>query len=448
MHFKSEEVQILKKQKEKERCVMKKNLKRLAALGLCVAMGATMLAGCGGKDSEKSKDGKVELTMAVWDSDQQPVMEKMAEAYTKANPNVTVKTQLTTWTEYWTKLEAGATSGSAADIITMNVLHVEEYAEAGILMDLTEAEKKSDLKVHDNFPAPLVDGYTVDGKLYGIPKDFDTNAVFYNKEIFDKAGVEYPQDGWTFEEFKATAEKIKAANLPGVYACPVNRNSGQTTFDATIFANGGYILNEDNTATGWDDPKTIGGIQPWLDFVTEGLSPTLEQMTNTDPDSMFQGGQAAMYLSGNYMIPSYNKTLEGKYGIVSRPTFNGKNTDIINGLAFSVSANTKHPEEATDFALWLGSEEAQKIQAEAGVVISARNDCQEIYPTTHTDLNLQVFLDNVENAELLPHCKVTSELSQVEKTYMEKAWMGEITLEEACKSIKSEADAILDKMNK
>lgn len=214
---------------------MKKNLKRLAALGLCVAMGATMLAGCGGKDSGKSKDGKVELTMAVWDSDQQPVMEEMAAAYTKANPNVTVKTQLTTWTEYWTKLEAGATSGSAADIITMNVLHVEEYAEAGILMDLTEAEKKSDLKVHENFPAPLVDGYTVDGKLYGIPKDFDTNAVFYNKEIFDKAGVEYPKDGWTFEEFKATAEKIKAANIPGVYACPVNRNSGQTTFDATIF---------------------------------------------------------------------------------------------------------------------------------------------------------------------------------------------------------------------
>lgn len=427
---------------------MKKNLKRLAALGLCVAMGATMLVGCGSKDGGKSKDGKVELTMAVWDSDQEPVMKKMAEAYTKEHPNVTVKTQLTTWTEYWTKLEASATSGSAADIITMNVMHVEEYAEAGILMDLTDAEKKSDLKINDNFPAPLVDGYTVDGKLYGIPKDFDTNAVFYNKEIFDKAGVEYPKDGWTFEEFKATAEKIKAANLPGVYACPVNRNSGQTTYDATIVANGGYILNEDNTETGWDDPATIGGIQPWLDFVTEGLSPTLEQMTNTDPDSMFQGGQAAMYLSGNYMIPSYNKTLEGKYGIVSRPTFNGKNTDIINGLAFSVSANTKNPEEATDFALWLGSEEAQKIQAESGVVISARNDCQEIYPTTHPDLNLQVFLDNAENATLLPHCKVSSELGQVEKTYLEKAWMGEITLEEACKSIKPEADAILDKMNK
>lgn len=83
--------------------------------------------------------------------------------------------------------------------------------------------------------------------------------------------------------------------------------------------------------------------------------------------------------------------MEGKFGIVSRPTFNGKNTDIINGLAFSVSAFTKHPEEAADFALWLGSEEAQKIQGESGVVISARNDCQELYLDTHKDLNLQVF---------------------------------------------------------
>lgn len=75
------------------------------------------------------------------------------------------------------------------------------------------------------------------------------------------------------------------------------------------------------------------------------------------------------------MIPSYNKTLEGKYGIVKRPSFNGVDKDIINGLAFSVSANTKHPEEAKDFALWLGSKEAQEIQGKSGTVISARNDC-------------------------------------------------------------------------
>lgn len=171
----------------------------------------------------------------------------MAEAYNKEHPNVHVTTQLTTWSEYWTKLEASATGGSAPDIITMNVLHVEEYADAGILLDLTDAEKESDLKVNENFPAPLVDGYTVDGKLYGIPKDFDTNAVFYNKEIFDKAGVEYPSDNMTFEDFKAKCEELKNAGLPeGTYPTAVNRNSGQTTYDASVFANGGYFLSEGN----------------------------------------------------------------------------------------------------------------------------------------------------------------------------------------------------------
>ncbi len=427
---------------------MKKNLKRLAALGLCVAMGSTMLVGCGGGKEGKSKDGKVELVMSVWDSDQQPVMEKMGEAYTKEHPDVTIKTQLTTWTEYWTKLEASATGGSAPDIITMNVLKVEEYADAGILMDLTEAEKKSDLKVHENFPAPLVEGYTIDGKLYGIPKDFDTNAVFYNKEIFDKAGVAYPQEGWTFEDFRKTCEDLKAAGLDeGVFPTAINRNSGQTTYDAAVFANDGYFLSEGNEKSGWGEQATIDAIKPWLQLVLDGLSPTLQQMSDTDPDSMFQGGQLAMYFSGNYMIPSYNKTLEGKYGIAKRPTFNGKDTDIINGLAFSVSANTKHPEEATDFALWLGSEEAQKIQGEAGVCISARNDCQQYFVDANEGLNCEIFLENVKNSELLPHCKVTSELGRVEKEYLEPVWQGKADLTEACKKIAEEQNAILDKMN-
>lgn len=74
---------------------MKKRFGKLAAVGLTVALGAGLLAGCGGS-SEGGKDGKVELVMSVWDSDQEPIMKKMAEAYSKENPNVTVKTQLTT----------------------------------------------------------------------------------------------------------------------------------------------------------------------------------------------------------------------------------------------------------------------------------------------------------------------------------------------------------------
>ena len=89
----------------------------------------------------------------------------------------------------------------------------------------------------------------------------------------------------------------------------------------------------------------------------------------------------------------YDKTLKAKYGIAKRLTYNGKDTDIINGLAFSVSANTNIREEATDFALWLGSEEAQKINGEAGVCISARNDCQQYFvDAIQSAFNRQIFL--------------------------------------------------------
>lgn len=424
---------------------MKNHVKKLIAIGLVTGLSVSVLAGCGG--SQPDSNGKVELIMSVWDSDQEPVMKELCEKYSETHENVVIKTQLSPWSEYWTKLEASATGSAAPDIITMNVLHVEEYADAGILMDLTDAEAKSDLHINENFPQPLVEGYIVDDRLYGIPKDFDTNAIFYNKELFDAANVAYPEDGMTFEQFRAKCEELKDKLPKGVYPTAVNRNSGQTTYNASIYANGGYVLNADNTKSGWDNPKTIEAVQPWLDLVLDGLSPTLEQMNDTDPDSMFQGGRLAMYLSGNYMIPSYNKTLEGKFDVVQRPSVNGKFTDIINGLAFSVSANTKYPNEAVDFALWLGSKEAQEIQGKSGTVISARNDCQDLYLDTYPDLNLKIFMENVKDSELLPHCKVTSELGNVSKDFFDQAWRGEISLAEAGKKAAEAQNAVLDKMN-
>ena len=239
---------------------MKKNLTKLMALGLVVVMGATAAVGCGSKDSgSKTKDGKTKLTMALWDETQQKVMQKMIDKYEEENPNVTVETQLSTWSEYWTKLEASATGNDACDIMWMNILHVEEYVEAGILKDLSKVGENLDMET--NFPAALADGYTIDGKLYAIPKDFDTNGLFYNKELFDKAGLAYPTDDWTMEDFWAACEALDAADLgEGVYPTAVNYNSGQTNYNATIIANGGYVYNDDYTATGYSDPKTVEGI--------------------------------------------------------------------------------------------------------------------------------------------------------------------------------------------
>ena len=134
----------------------------------------------------------------------------------------------------------------------MNVLHLDSYKDAGVLADLDDAIKEGGLELEGNFPSALIDAYTRDGKMYGIPKDFDTNALFYNKEIFDNAGVAYPTNDWTYDDLLACCQELIDKGLgEGVYpfACPVDF---QTWYYQTVYANGGYILNEDATETGYD----------------------------------------------------------------------------------------------------------------------------------------------------------------------------------------------------
>lgn len=427
---------------------MKKNLKKLAAFGLCAAMGTTMLAGCGGGDSDGGSkggsSGKTEITFGIWDENQRPAMEDLVEAYEASHDDVTVEIQLTPYKEYWQKLEASGGGGTAPDVFWLNVLHLDSYMDGGILTDLTDAIAESD--INDNFSEVLVNNYVRDGVNYAVPKDFDTNALWYNKDIFDKAGVEYPTDDMTFEDLVALAQKLKDAGLDdGVYpfACPVDF---QTWYYQTVYANGGYIINEEKTESGYDDPKTQEGIQCWIDMIDKDLSPTAAALAETTADAMFEGGQIAMNLAGSYMVPQYvgNDAIADKIDCVEIPSFNGKEANCINGLGYAVYSQSKNIDAATEFAIWLGGEEAMKIQGESGVVISARTDAQQYFAGANEQYNLAAYTNHADEAYPLPVCMAAAEIYDLEATYLQKAYNGEQPLDEVCEELKAEADALLD----
>ena len=372
--------------------------------------------------------------------------EKLIEAYEKENENVTVKIQLTPYKggEYWTKLEASAGGGTAPDVFWLNVLHLDSYVEGGILGDLSDAIASSDIK--DNFAETLVNNYVRDGKNYAVPKDFDTNALWYNKDLFDQAGVEYPTDDMTYDDLVALATELKDKLPDGVYpfACPVDF---QTWYYQTVYANGGWILNDDATETGYGDAKTQEGIQCWIDMIDAGLSPSASTLSETGSDAMFEGEQIAMTLAGSYMVPEYasNDTIKDKIDCVEVPTFNGVEDNCINGLGFAVYEGSKQKEEAEKFAIWMGSSEAQKIQGETGVVISAREDAQQYFAKANEQYNLAAYTNHSAEAYPLPVCGKAAELYDMESTWLTKAYTGEMSLADACSGLKEEADALLAK---
>ncbi len=426
---------------------MKKNLIRLVTTALLGVM-LFSFVGCSSKDkSTDSGDGKVTLTFGIWDKNQQPAMQKLCDAYTAQNPDVKVEIQLTTYKggEYWTKLEASCNGGTAPDVFWMNGLHVESYVDGGMLESLSGDVGEADFATSD-FPETLINLYTLDNKLYAVPKDFDTNALWYNKKIFDAAGVDYPTDDWTWDDMVAAAAKLTDASK-GIYgiAAPLDF---QTCYYSTINAAGGYILNDDMTAAGYNDPKTQEGIQCWIDLINDGYSPSLPDMTDTSPDALFESNKLGMIWAGSYMTPEYigNSEISSDINLVEAPSFEGNKGNVINGLGYAVYSQSKNKEEAIKFALWLGSSEAMKIQGETGVVISARNDAHKYFAEANPDINLAAYTNQVDVAKLLPCFTKSSELFDIEANYLKKAYAGEMSLKDACTKINKEVEDLLSSL--
>ena len=207
------------------------------------------------------------------------------------------------------------------------------------------------------------------------------------------------------------------------------------------------ILNDDATETGYGDAKTQEGIQCWIDMIDAGLSPSASTLSETGSDAMFEGEQIAMTLAGSYMVPEYasNDTIKDKIDCVEVPTFNGVEDNCINGLGFAVYEGSKQKEEAEKFAIWMGSSEAQKIQGETGVVISAREDAQQYFAKANEQYNLAAYTNHSAEAYPLPVCGKAAELYDMESTWLTKAYTGEMSLADACSGLKEEADALLAK---
>ena len=126
-----------------------------------------------------------------------------------------------------------------------------------------------------NYPAVVSDSYTYDGTLYGVPKDYTTVVMFYNKAIFERAGVDLPTDEWTWDDFSDAAADISAAlSGEGVYGA-VMPYSGQSAYYNTIFQAGGHVISEDGTSSGYGEPEAIEGIQFITDLVADGSIPEI-----------------------------------------------------------------------------------------------------------------------------------------------------------------------------
>ncbi len=339
------------------------------------------LAACGNSENGGSSD-KGHLVFMIWDSGQKAGMEQIADAYMKDHPDVTIEVQASGWDEYWTKLEAAAKSNSLPDIFWMHSNYMYTYADAGMLAectDIVDESNYSEISVENSKGS--------DGKLYGVPKDKDTIALLYNKELFDQASVEYPNADWTWDNIEEASQKIYDATGKYGYMAYAHDQIGYWNF---VYQNGGAILNEDGTEAEYTEPATSDAIKYYIGFQDNDWCPTQKQFANTAAPDMFFSGQGAMYYAGNWDLANLCATypdMNGKWDVAVLPKCpdpaEGDGRAVIsNSVSYATGAKGKNHELAMDFLEFLGSEEGQKIQGESGGAIPAYNGLEDTWVQT------------------------------------------------------------------
>lgn len=359
-----------------------KTLKRIAAVFLAGILMVSATA-CG---SGKSADGKTHLTFQIWDIAQRDGMQAVCDAYTAKNPDVVVEVQVTSWGEYWTKLEAAAISNQMPDVFWMHTNEILKYADYGMLADLTDLyADESATYYQDHFSEISIgNAQGSDGRIYGIPKDKDTVCLVYNKEMFDAAGVAYPTDEWTWDDLIEASQQIYDKTGKYGYMAYGDDQLGYWNF---VYQNGGYILTEDKVSGGFDNPATIDAMKFYIGLQDYDWCPDQNYFAETSPGTAFFSEQGSMFLEGNWnLLAEMNNypEMQGKWDVAILPKCpnpqagEGRAT-ISNGLCYSTGAKGKNLEIVKDLLKFMGSEEGQRIQGESGAAIPAYEGLEDTW---------------------------------------------------------------------
>jgi multiple sugar transport system substrate-binding protein len=260
--------------------------------------------------------------------------------------------------------------------------------------------------------------------LYAIPKDFDTIGLFYNKELFDKAGVKYPDDTWTWDNLLDAAKKLTVRDGSGNISQYgfVATSGGQTCTYDFILANGGKILTEDRMKSAINTPESAEALQYLYDMMyVHKVSPTGAEQKETDHEKLFQSGKIAMIPNGSWVVPPYFQALGDKVNVAPLPQKKERG-NVIHGLGFAVSAKSKNPEAAWQFAKFCATKEAQEY--EAGVVIPAFSGAEKVWLDAYPSMDLKIFIEALDYAVPIPQtAKGASGASTVFENEMQNIWL-------------------------
>ena len=437
---------------------MKKKL--LSAL-LTAAMMSTLLAGCGNSQTKETAPAQQEtstetvatekpaeatadeseaitITYANFNASggNEATLDSMYQAFHEKYPNITVEIETIAYADYFTAMQTRMSGGNAPDCFEMNIENFGAYASKGLLADLSDIDASTINKT-------ALGAFNYEGTQYGLPENFSTVILVYNKDLFDKAGVEYPTSSWTREDVDKAAEKIRALgdDIFGIYQ-PITYNE----FYKVAAQYGGSLISEDGKSFTIDSKENIAALESLVKRVQDtNVQPTVDQMGGMGDWDLFESGRLGMIPTGTWCFNAFTDACDFAWDICVEPGQTKKATHFFaNALVVNANATDEAKAAAKTWLTFLASsDETASIRLEAGWDLPALSNMDALEPylkITPPDNRKAVF-ESLDSLVLPPIINDYSKMSDIISESVSKAADGLCTPEEALKEAQAQCES-------
>ncbi|GLV58333.1 ABC transporter substrate-binding protein [Dictyobacter sp. S3.2.2.5] len=326
----------------------------------------------GSTTAQAPVSGTVTLTAAGWSSTpaEDALVQKNLQSFEAAHPNIKVRWSPITG-DYLTKMRANVASNIMPDVFYVQPLMSGPYIGSGKLLDLSPYMARSGVKAGDYYPA-LINPFTcASGQVYGLPKDWNSLGIFYNKGMLKDAGLPAPTASWTWSDLQRYAQKLtrNAGQSDSTYGITLTADAAR--WNAFLLANGGSVLNKDGTRAAFNNDAGVKALEYYDSFFKQntGVLPTTVGASYSG--DAFGKRRAAMVIEGGWLIPYLRSTYANMpYAIAPLPVSPiNRRGNLAFTNAWSASASTKYPAAAWELIRYMTGASVQESQLNAGFAL-------------------------------------------------------------------------------
>lgn len=409
---------------------------RLITLAAVAGAAALVLTACTAPSGEADGQVTISYTNFISNDGNEDNLQAIVDAFEDVNPDIKVEVTTLPYDDYWTALQTDLAAGTVADVFDIEYANYPSYQANGVLAPLEIANA-------DAYRASLIDAYSTGGTSYALPSSFSTVVLYYNADLFDAAGIDYPTNEWTWEDERAAAEALtdQAAGVWGDHQ-PISFYE----YYKVLAQNGGQFLNNDGTAVAFNTPAGLAAAE-WLVNKSGTVMPTIEQGQGS-PDfdtNLFTEGKLAMLHTGIWVFGSV-ADVPFNWDIAVEPG-NSAQASAVFSNAVGVSAASEHIEAATKWAEFLTSSDTMvDIRLDSGWELPPISDESKlaVYLDKGSPANRQAVFDSLDGIALPPVvAKGQTEMQDILGQELVEAQAGRKTVQEALNAAEERINAVI-----